>query len=532
LLEQALSSPSTELAVRRQLLDLAGKNLHLPEVVQALVSALSAVNDSDARRSLIQFLLPLESNRFTDLPAFHSVLMKLLGSERERGMRVQLLERLAIGLHQDPQLAPLFLSMACDPRLSEPEKTVVTEALSNLPSLDERTLIAALANNTNAPAQVQALVLSLVEKSPSWSDELIAALPPYLESKVDRSLRASLFVALHEAHRLGAEYASLLCDILRNDGDAEMRAQSLELLAKIQPPHRDVYKQLLWTSRMDQEPNLRSRALALQRDYPDLPIEELRSMATELFKETSGETRIAILSALRAYMRDESVRRALAANFNIASIAQAERREFEDLRDLLLPYVARDAALRSAFLDVAEKEPQPSLRGALLEKLLPMLDIQENLAWVCGRFSRERNPDIRTVLFERIKALSVAKHPPLAEAFRSELLDPASPFRAQSAAALSSLVAKDAATREAFEDVLRHDRDRELIRVCIDGYLDGDAAVEFDLLMDIAGNEAFDLRSRKRVFAKLQAMALDDERRRRLEGLRSSGLVDESKGPE
>jgi hypothetical protein len=210
-------------------------------------------------------------------------------------------------------------------------------------------------------------------------------------------------------------------------------------------------------------------------------------------------------------MRDESVRHALAANFNTASIAQADKQEFEAICDLLLPYVTRDTAIRSAFLDVAGKEPQLSLRSALLGKLLPLLDIRENLAWICERFSRERNPDIRTVLFERIKALSVASSAPLATAFRAELLDPASPFRVQSAAALSSLVAKDDATREAFEDVLRHDRDRELIRVCINGYLDGDAAVELDVLMGVAEDEAFDLRSRKRALAKLQDMALDDE---------------------
>jgi hypothetical protein len=531
LLEQALSDPSTELAIRRQLLELAGKNLHLPGVVEALVSALSVVGDADARRCLIQFLLPLESNRFADVPAFHCVLVKVLDSEKERGMRVQLLERLALGLHQDPQLVPVFLRLAGDPRLSEPEKAVVVEALSQLPSLDERTLIVALASNVGAPAQVQAVILSAVETRPSWSDELVAALPPYLESKVDRGLRASLFRALHKAYRLGVEYVSSFCDILRYDGDAEMRAQALELLVKIEPQQRDVYTQLLWTSRMDQEPDLRSRAFELQRDYPDLSIEELRSMAADLFKETSAEIRIAILGTLRAYLRDESVRRALAANFNTASIAQAEKQEFETICDLLLPYVTRDAAIRSTFLDVAEKEPQPSLRSFLLEKLLPLLDIQENLAWICERFSRERNPNIRATLFDRIKALSVARYAPLAEAFCAELLDPASPFRVQSAAALSSLVAKDEATLEAFEDVLRHDRDRELIRVCTDGYLDSGAAVKFDVLIGIAGDEAFDLRSRKRALAKLHDMALDDDEQRRLDGLRSSGLEDELKGP-
>lgn len=90
-------------------------------------------------------------------------------------------------------------------------------------------------------------------------------------------------------------------------------------------------------------------------------------------------------------------------------------------------------------------------------------------------------------------------------------------------------MATDPEIRAAFEDCLRHDRDRELQRTCLEAYLDAAPAVSFDVLIDVVADEGFDLRLRGRTLAALEQLAEDPdaggERRARLDELSAAGRL-------
>ena len=514
LIRQVLASPHGEETVRGQVLELAAGHLHQPGVLLALVEVLPQVEERATRGRLLDLLLAQDASRFDDPAAFHGALLATFRVERERAVRVRLLDRLGRALAQDARVIPFLLAVLAEPELGDEERCATLGALGRDPAPTPETVRLALERTRTAPAEAQALALALAFRLPAWDERVVRSLIPFLDVKVDRRLRLELLHRLAGAGRLTPDDVPVLGAILRADPEDSARLAALRLLALVRPWGAAALEQLLWSAARDALPAVRAEAAQLLAGQPELSGPQLSALAAALAADASSGVRTRILGVLGPYLRDPGVRRSVAAAFGRNPSAFGDE-ELGALCELLAPYVGRDAELRQALQAAAASLPLAPQREALVRLILDGLDVGQVLPWLLELFQRERTEGIRALLFTRIRPLSLARHPKLVPVLCAELADPGSPFRQECASALAGSP-PPAAAAPALAEVLRHDRERELVRTCLEAYLRLAGPRDVEALLAVVGREGLDPRSRQAAVEALVEQGLPEAQRERL----------------
>lgn len=508
LIRKVLGSPHSEQVIKAQIIQLASQNLHVPEVTTALLEVLPQTRDKETRDKLLFFLSSLNTSRFTDLSAFFDALLHVFQQEKDRDIRTALLYRLQEGLHQDSRLATFFITLSADTQLSEQEILAVQDTLSTLPAITEDIALAALEKHHNAPTVLQQQALSLAEKSPSWGANIVTALQPYLDVKNDRAIRVRVLKRLADAKLLDTAYAPLLIQVLCTDNEPYMRAQALIALQRIRPWNGDIVAQVYWSSTKDSDESIRQQALLLQKEMPELSNEQLIQLADTLSADRSEGVRITLLELLKPVMRLPEIRNAVAAAFS-AHPGVFDEEEFNQLVDMLAPYAGRDTGISTLLLTGIKEVNNTAQRKKVLSLLIGRLKTEQVLAPLLQLFVKERDESLRETLFNQVKALSVARHPELVAVFCAELTEPGSPFRVTCAGILAGVAELYPQIVPALEDVLLYDTERELVRLCLDGYLRPGVEKRFDVLLSVVRNEMIDTLSRQKALDALLKLTLD-----------------------
>jgi hypothetical protein len=507
LVRSVLGSPTSELVLRRQVIDLARANLHQAAVTAALLEALPLVGDTETRDALLGLLMSLDTSRLETVDALHDALIRGFHEERSRSTRAALIARLAGGLHQDPRLATFLVELLGEPSLGDEERAAVTAAVAALPTVDEATAMTALEQAQGSATAVQRAALAIAERCPSWTPAVVEALAPYLDVRSDRLVRLRILRGLVEARALDPTHLALLQQILRHDPDADARALALDLLRSIRPWTEELFAQLLWTGAHDADAGLRARAVGLQREVPQLSEAQVVALAGQLATDRGSGVRAAIVTALKPYLRAPQVRAGIAESF-ASNPSAFDDAEVGAIIDALAPYAGRDALVRTALLASVETLPVAAQRARLLEAVVPALPVDDVAGLLARLFERERDEGVRRSLFGLLEPLSVARHRELVRVFVAELVDPGSPFRDEVAPILAGAAELHPEIPPALEDVLLHDRDRTLVRACLDGYLRPKVPRSFEPLLSVVGNEGIDTVSRQRALDELASMDL------------------------
>jgi hypothetical protein len=518
LIRQTLANPYTEQPIREQMIALAARHLHEPDVLAALVAALPQAQNAETRRHLLTILFRVDPSRFASLESFHTALLDALKQERERGIRAMLLERLATAVQQDERIVPVLLDTLAQPATSDEEMTPVMMAISRLPSISVQTATLVLRRARSASTAIQELALAAAEGCTRWDETLLTELRPYLDTKVDRTLRLRIMRRLAAAGSLTIDLLPALSAILRQDPDAEARSAALDALRYLKNWDENALLQVIWTATYDGNASLRSRAVQLLQDAPDLSDEQLAALAQQLGHDDASGTRTQILGALRGRLGQPGLRTAVVASY-AAGPSAFDRPELECLLDLLAPYASRDDALRQTLLQSLPRLRVAAHRQLLLEKLLANVRPDSMVESLVAALAAERQPQVRRVLFDRLKPLTVLKHPALTRAYCAELADPGSPFRLQCARTLLGAIDVSSEVLATFEDVLLYERDRLLVRTCLDAYLRPSLPRRFEVLLAVIANEALDLVSRQEALEHVTLSALSPDERSRLDGL-------------
>lgn len=510
LIRKVLGSPHAEQVIKAQIIQLASQNLHIPEVITALVEVLPLTKDKETKDRLMFFLSSLDTSRFTDLNAFTDVLLEVFKNEKNRDIRSALLFRLQEGLHQDARLAGFFITLSADSTLSEQERIVVQHAISTLPAISEEVALATLLKNVNASAIMQLQAVELAEQCPVWTEKIVEGLKPYLDVKNDRDIRFRILSKLAEAKLLSNEYTSVLINILRNDNDAYARDKALIALARIKPWNEDIVAQLLWSATQDGDEVVRQTALKLQNELPELGNEQLIGLAALLGTERSAGVRLTLLNILKPVMRIREIREAVATAFS-SNPGVFDDTEFNTLTDLLTPYAGRDEYINGQLMNSIKGLPNTSQRKKVLSLLIGKVKIDTILIPVLQLFEKERDESLREILFNQVKALSVSRHPELVDVFCNELTEPGSPFRITCAGILANVAELYPQVLNALEDVLLYDNDRELVRLSLDGYLRPGVEKKFDILLAVVKNEMIDTLSRQKALDAMMKGTLNEQ---------------------
>jgi hypothetical protein len=497
LVRQALTGPHSEQVIRDQMLAVALQNLHQPGLLGTLVEVLPEVADGATRRDLTGALCQLDGSRFADLHAFYSALIAVFEREDERATRAVVLRRLAAGLHEDARLPPLFVSLLARPGPSDDEEAAVMGAIASLPVVSAEVAGQALRQARHSPTAVQALALSIAEACPHWDDGLLVDVGYYLEPQVAMGLRLRVLRRLAEARRLTLDYLPVLGAVLQSEPQSSARAAALELLVCLQGWDAQATVLLARVAAHDADPAVRGRAVELQAEAPDLSDEQAEALAARIDGDDIASVRLEVLALLQGRCAIPAVRAALATSFSRAPGAFDEE-ELTAVLEGLAPYAGRDPGLRDLLLGSAPQLRVAGQRRQLLDAVLAYVRPGDALATLAGIFRTEHLAEIRQVLFERLRPLSVQAHPELVEAFCAEVADPTSAFRLVCASALTVAIDHFAGIVATFEDVLRYDTDRELLRTCVEAYLGAGVARRADVLLGVAGNQLVDLGARQR----------------------------------
>lgn len=515
LIRKVLGSPHSEQVIKTQIIQLASQNLHIPEVITALIEVLPLTKDKETKDRLLFFLSSLDTSRFTDLHAFTDVLLEVFKQEKDRTVRTALLSRLQQGLHQDSRLADFFITLSADSTLSEQERIVVQDAISTLPAISEEVALAALLKNVHAPAVMQLQAVELAEQCPVWTAKIVEGLKPYLDVKNDRNIRFRILSRLAEAKLLSNEYTPVLISVLRNDNDAYARDRALTALTRIKPWNEDIVTQLFWSATRDGDELVRQAALKLQHELPELSNEQLTGLAALLGTERSEGVRLTLLNLLKPVMRIREIREAVAASFS-ANPGVFDDTEFNTLTDMLTPYAGRDEQINQQLVNSIKGLPNTAQRKKVLTLLISKVKIDTILTPVLHLFEKERDESLRESLFNQIKALSVSRHPELVTIFCNELTEPGSPFRISCAGILANAAEQYPQIVTALEDVLLYDNDRELVRLSLDGYLRPGVEKKFDILLAVVKNEMVDTMSRQKALDAVMKISLDAQQQEEL----------------
>lgn len=515
LIRKVLGSPHSEQVIKAQIIQLASQNLHVPEVTTALLEVLPLTKDKETRNRLVQFLSGLNTSRFPDTTALFAVLLDFFKQEKDREIRTALLYRLQEGIHQDPRLSSFFIELSGAENLSEPERLAVQEAIASLPAISAATALDALLKNVNAPTLLQWQALELAKRCPLWDATMVAGLQPYLHVKNDREIRFRILSKLADARLLDQSYAALIIPVLQTDNDVYAREKALTALSRIKPWTEEMILQLFWSATQDGESTIRSAALQLQNELPELNNEQLIKLAGLLSSDRSSGVRNTLLQLLKPVMRIPEIRQEVAKAFS-GNPGVYDDHEFNLLTDMLAPYAGRDEQISTQLMQSIKDLPNTAQRKKVLQLVLGKVSIEKVLSPVLQLFQRERNEELREVLFNQVKALSVARHPELVDVFCEELIEPGSPFRVTCAGILANAAESYPQIVPALEEVLLYDNDRELVRLSLDGYLRPAIEKKFDILLAVVKNEMIDAMARQKALDALMKLSLNEQQQEML----------------
>ena len=257
------------------------------------------------------------------------------------------------------------------------------------------------------------------------------------------------------------------------------------------------------------------RAVQMQSEAPDLSDAQVALLAGQLSTEGVAQVRIQVLDLLRGRLGQPSLREVVAASL-AANPSAFALDELKALVEMLAPYASRDPELRAALVGAVRGTRSAAQRRAALEVLLSDVRTEDIAGALVDLLDQERQPGIRQMVFGRLRALSVTKHPGLVKLYCAEVADPGSASRRDCAAALGVAIEVYPGIAAAFEDVLLHDRDRELARTCLDAYLRPGVARKAEVLLAVLGNDEVDLASRQRCLDAIDAAALSPDESREL----------------
>lgn len=277
----------------------------------------------------------------------------------------------------------------------------------------------------------------------------------------------------------------------------------------------DLLKNTLLNSHAER--GLRLQVLKLARERISEP--DVLSVLCEALP--ASETRAEIAEMLTPYVRETSVRKGMITVLQ-KQLNELGGAELSVILSALGSYLGRDAEVQSAFIDIARSGASAEQRAHALKMLLGSISTKDVSDCVIHIAKNETDDRVRKIIFQSLLAESVRKTPELIEIFILELREPSSKHRAICAAALAPLVTIDRQVVSAFEDVLTHDSDRELIRHCLSAYMESGVQQRFEPLFTVLNNEVLDLSSRQSALDALKRMTLDQSQSEQLKTMLNS----------
>lgn len=515
IVRKVLLSDTAEQEMKLQMIRVAVEQLSQDGMPEVLLDAFETESITAIRNQLLDLLIGLDVSRFKDPKKLYSAFLDALKQGGERRTREKTVARLCNFIHHDRRIIPsIFESLAYD-ALSENEQYEIISAFNRAPHIDPEIVLLTIEKVQYAPTFLQETAIELALNLPSWNSDIVSALQPYLRVGVDGGLKHKIYKKLREVKVLDQQQAPELIEILRHDPDVALRNTSLELLASIRPVTAEVIIQYFWSAKYDADKGIRKTALRLQNNIPKLSKLEVRALVERLYEETREEVRIHVLENIRNYIRIDQVREAVLICFS--EHPNIGQNEFDLIVNLLSPYITRDEKIRNRLLAILPTLPSVDQRKALVDAIIPVTRIELILDDVIAIFNDETNDALRSLLFNKLKVLSVSKHPSLIAMYSRELKEPGSPFRLECANAISAVSEISSQTRLAIEDVLLHDTDRELIRVALKAYLKPNVEKSFEVLIAVAEKELLDIQTRNEAVDEMMKMDISTEQKQRIE---------------
>jgi len=507
---KGLRSKQTEQAVKLQMITLAKENLHKEGMADALTTALPLQNDTTIKKQVLDLLLTIDTSRLLKPTLFYKSLLNILKTEKEEELRISLLNKLANSIDHDERIIPIFLELLSGKALKDRELEIVLNAISNIPVIPQKTAAIVLQKAVKSTVNAQTLALRIAEGCSYWNNDIKQALDPYLIPTANKDIRTQIINRLQETKLLDESFIPLLLNIATTDQNENVRLETLHSLSKFKPLRSDIIIQLVTSSINDSSKLIRQEAIKLQNNISQLNTDIVLKLLTHLKVEAKSSVRITMLELVGNYLKKPEVREALLEAYTNHSGA-IEPEELTVYLNLLAPYMSRSKQITTVFLKDVTDSPKIDNRKIIIQSLFKYCRIDIIINEIVAVFEEETDDKLRKELFHKFKQLSLAKYPKLVSLFCQELLEPSSSFRLECAMALEPNVLQFSEIPAVFEEVLLYDQDKELVRICLNGYLKEGVKQNFEPLLKIVENEFFNLSSRQKVLDNLRAMKLLDK---------------------
>ncbi len=504
---KGLKSKQTEQVVKSQMITLAKENLHKEGIADALTTVLLLQNDTIIKKQVLDLLLTIDTSRLSKPTLFYKSLISILKTEKEEEFRTSILNKLAGSIDHDKRITPVFLELLSGKALKDKELETVLYAISKMPTIPPKTAALVLQKAVKSTTDIQALALRIAEGCSYWNDDIEQALEPYLTLTSNKYIRTQIINRLQETKLLDESFIPLLLNIAATDQNEDVRLETLNSLSKFKPLRSDIIVQFIESSMNDSSKLIRQEAVKFQNNISQLNTDIVLKLLTHLKLETKSAVRITILNLVSNYLKNLEVRETLLEAYMSHSGA-IEPKELTVYLNLLGPYMSRNEQIANVFLKDVTDTPKIDNRKKIVQSLFKYCRIDTIINEIVAVFKEETDDKLRKELFLKFKQLSLAKYPKLVSLFCQELQEPSSSFRLECATALEPSVLQFNEIPAVFEEVLLYDQDKELVRLCLKGYLKAGVKQKFEPLLKVVENEFLDISSRQKVLDNLRAMKL------------------------
>ncbi|VAW11945.1 hypothetical protein MNBD_BACTEROID03-2267 [hydrothermal vent metagenome] len=507
---ETLKSEHTERVVKSQMVILAEENLHKEGMADALATVLPLQNDTYIKKQILNMLLAIDISRLSKPTSFYKSLIKVLETEKEEQFRIGILDKFSDSIDQDERVIPIMLELLSGNALKDNELEIVLYAISEMPTIPSKTAAIVLRKAVKSTINAQGLALRIAESCSHWDKDIKQALQPYLSPTANKDIRTQIISMLQETKQLDESFIPILLNIVATDQDENVRLETLRSLSKFKPLRSDIIIQFVASSMNDSSELIRQKAVKLQNNISQLSTEIVLKLLAHLKLEPKNNVRITMLDLIGNYLKKPEVREAVLETYMNHSGA-IEPEELTTYLDLLGPYMSRNEQITNVFLKDVTETPKIDNRKRIIKSLFKHCRTDGIINEIATVFEEETDDRLRKELFLKFKQLSLAKYPKLVSIFCQELQEPSSSFRLECATALEPNVLQFNEIPLAFEEILLYDQDKELIRLCLDGYLKPGVNQKFGPLLKVVENEFFDISSRQKVLDNLRAMNLSDK---------------------
>lgn len=507
---EALKSENTEQAIKLQMLTLAKENLHKEGLADALATVLPLQNDTYIKKQILSLLLSINTSRLLKPSSFYKSLIEVLQTEKEEEVRIDILDKFADSIDQDKRIIPIMLELLSGESLKDSELETVLSAISVMPVIPPKTVAIVLQKAAKSTTDIQYLALDIAEGCPYWNNDIKQALEPYLVPTADKNIRTQIIKKLQETKELDESFIPLLLNIATTDQSEDIRLETLHSLSKFKPLRSDIIIQFVASSMNDSSNLIRQEAIALQNNISRLDTKIVLKMLAHLKLEAKSAVRVALLGLVSNYLKNSEVREAILEAYT-SHLEAIELEELSTYLNLLGPYMSRNEKIINIFLKDVTEISKIDNRKKIIQTLFKYCRIDDIINEIATVFEEETDDEFREELFSKFKQLSLAKYPKLVSIFCQELQEPSSSFRLECATALEPNILQFDEIPLAFEEILLYDQDKELIRLCLDGYLKAGIKQKFEPLIKVVENEFFDISSRQKVLDNLRTIELSDK---------------------